>query len=76
MADRNAGETGATATHRKRRWLIPLIFIPFIAVLWVPFFNKAEPSLAGVPFFYWYQLMWIAISAALTIAVYLATEKE
>jgi hypothetical protein len=71
MADRET-----TTTGRKRRWLIPVIFVPFIAVLWVPFFNVTEPTLAGVPFFYWYQLMWIGISAALTIAVYLLTEKE
>lgn len=62
--------------HQKRRWLIPVIFVPFIAVLWVPFFNTAEPALAGIPFFYWYQLMWICISAVLTIVVYFATEKE
>jgi len=64
------------ARPRKRRWLIPLIFLPFPAVLWVPFFNSAEPELAGVPFFYWYQLLWILVSAALTITVYLATDKE
>lgn len=65
-----------TRTGRKRRWLIPVIFVPFIAVLWVPFFNTTEPALGGVPFFYWYQLMWIGISAVLTITVYLLTEKE
>ncbi|HUD50545.1 DUF3311 domain-containing protein [Parvibaculum sp.] len=64
------------ARPRKRRWLVPLIFLPIPAVLWVPFFNSTEPSLAGVPFFYWYQLLWILISAALTICVYLATDKE
>ncbi|MDR3499323.1 MAG: DUF3311 domain-containing protein [Parvibaculum sp.] len=58
----------------KRRWLIPLIFIPFVATLWVPFYDTIEPALAGVPFFYWYQLMWIAISALLTVIVYFATE--
>jgi hypothetical protein len=76
MADKDATETSVTGPRRQRRWLIPLIFIPFIAVLWVPFFNSTEPTLAGVPFFYWYQLLWILISAALTITVYLATEKE
>lgn len=71
MADK-----GTTRTGHKRRWLIPVIFVPFIAVLWVPFFNTTEPALGGVPFFYWYQLMWIGISAVLTIAVYFLTEKE
>jgi hypothetical protein len=55
----------------KRRWIVPVIFLPFIAVLWVPFFNTLDPALWGIPFFYWYQLAWIVIGAALTIIVYL-----
>ncbi|MFZ2467443.1 MAG: DUF3311 domain-containing protein [Parvibaculum sedimenti] len=69
MADENND-----ARPHKRRWLVPLIFLPFPAMLWVPFFNSAEPALAGIPFFYWYQLLWIALGAVLTIAVYFATE--
>ena len=63
---------------RRRRianWLTPLIFIPFIAVLWVPFYNQLEPELWGIPYFYWYQLGWILLSAALTIFVYLVGER-
>ena len=44
---------------------------PSIAVLWVPFYNRIEPSLGGIPFFYWYQLAWVLIGAALVLAVYL-----
>ena len=40
-------------------WSRILLLIPFVAVLWVPFYNRAEPSLAGFPFFYWYQLLWV-----------------
>jgi hypothetical protein len=40
----------------------------------VPFYNSAEPYLAGVPFFYWYQLLWVLIGAGLTAIVYFATE--
>jgi hypothetical protein len=29
----------------------------------------------GVPFFYWYQLLWVLISAVITAVIYLATEK-
>jgi len=46
----------------------------FIAVLWPPFYNKAEPYVAGIPFFYWYQLLWVIISAVFTAIVYLATD--
>ncbi len=40
-------------------------------MLWVPSFNSLEPELAGIPFFYWYQLAWIFIGAAIVLAVYL-----
>lgn len=58
------------------RWLTPIIFIPFVAVLWVPFYNKLEPELWGVPYFYWYQLGWILLSAVLIIIVYLLGEER
>ena len=35
-------------------WL--LLLVPFIGLLWVPFYHSMEPSLFGFPFFYWYQL--------------------
>jgi hypothetical protein len=54
----------------------PLLVVPFIGTLWVPFFNAVEPTVAGIPFFYWYQFLWIGISAALTAFVYFATRKE
>ena len=56
-------------------WWYVLLIIPFVALLWVPSYNSAEPMWAGVPFFYWYQLLWVIISAAITAVVYFATEK-
>ena len=52
-----------------------LLLLPFIGLLWVPFYNFAEPSLFGFPFFYWYQLAWVVIASALTAIVYFATER-
>ncbi len=51
-------------------WARLLLLIPFIAVLWVPFYNSAEPTWIGVPFFYWYQLLWIITGAAIIAIVY------
>ena len=51
-------------------WARLLLLIPFIAVLWVPFYNSVQPTLAGVPFFYWYQLLWIILGAVVIIIVY------
>lgn len=48
-----------------------LLVIPFVALLWVSSYAKAKPTLFGFPFFYWYQLLWVLISAALTIVAYL-----
>ena len=50
-----------------------LLVLPFIGMLWTPFYNHVEPRLGGVPFFYWYQFLWVLIGAALTGFVYLAT---
>jgi Protein of unknown function (DUF3311) len=51
-------------------WARLLLLIPFVAVLWVPFYNSVEPTLSGVPFFYWYQLLWIILGAVIIAIVY------
>jgi hypothetical protein len=53
-----------------KSWLRWLLVIPFIAVLWVPFYNSVEPSLGGIPFFYWYQLLWVLVSSVLIFFIY------
>jgi hypothetical protein len=55
-------------------WWYLLLLIQFIAVLWPPFYNRAEPYFIGIPFFYWYQLLWVILGAILTAIVYFATE--
>jgi hypothetical protein len=47
-----------------------LLLLPFIGLLWVPFYNFQEPALWGFPFFYWYQLAWVPISSVLIWLVY------
>jgi hypothetical protein len=47
-----------------------LLIIPLIGTLVPPFFNKATPRLGGIPFFYWYQLLWIPIAVTVTLVVY------
>jgi hypothetical protein len=64
--------------HSEKRsgwsWWYLLFIVQFIAVLWPPFYNSAAPSWAGIPFFYWYQMLWVIIGAILTAIVYFATE--
>jgi hypothetical protein len=56
-------------------WWYLLFILQFIGVLWPPFYNSAKPYWQGVPFFYWYQMLWVIVSAVLTALVYFATKK-
>jgi Protein of unknown function (DUF3311) len=56
-------------------WWYLLFIIQFIAVLWPPFYNRVAPAWMGVPYFYWYQMLWVLISALLTAIVYFATRR-
>ena len=73
MADDAATNTNGGRTRTGRRAVYLLLLIPFVALLWVPFYATATPQVAGIPFFYWYQLLWILISTALTGVVYAVT---
>jgi hypothetical protein len=55
-------------------WWYLLFLLQFALVLWPPLYNSAEPLWAGIPFFYWYQLLCVVIGAVLTAIVYFATE--
>lgn len=50
-----------------------LLAVPFVATLVPPFYARRTPELWGFPFFYWYQIAWIVISAFIVWLVYLAT---
>jgi hypothetical protein len=54
-------------------WWYLLFLVQFVAVLWPPFYNSIEPSWHGVPFFYWFQMLWVLLSALLNAVVYFAT---
>jgi Protein of unknown function (DUF3311) len=60
---------------RKFRFIRLLLLVPFLALIWVPFYDRALPSLAGIPFFYWYQLLWIPLGSLLLLAVYFAERR-
>jgi len=53
-----------------------LLLLPFVGLLWVPFFNVTEPSLFGFPFFYWYQLAWVPLSSLITWYVWIGVKKD
>ena len=60
----------ARTTKRKFHPILLLLLIPFIALCWPAFYNMTDPQLFSIPFFYWYQLAWIVITAIITAVVY------
>ena len=66
------GDRAARKFHPVYLW----VAVPFIALLWVPIFNRVEPTLFGIPFFYWYQALGTLLGAACLVPVYRHVQKE
>jgi hypothetical protein len=40
-----------------------LLIAPCLLAIAVPLFNSQAPTLLGVPFFYWFQMLMVLVSA-------------
>ena len=77
--ERARGMMGESMSEQSRRrtgwsWWYLLFVVQVAAVIWPPLYNRIEPTWIGMPFFYWYQLIWVIVGAVLTAVVYFATE--
>jgi len=77
-----SGGAAGTETGGRRRvsplrrlWYL-LLVVQFPAVLVPSFYARETPMVWGIPFFYWYQLLWVIIAALLTLIVYLFTRER
>jgi Na+/melibiose symporter-like transporter len=62
---------------RPAYWISGVLLVVAVVVpLLVPTYAKADPHLWGFPFFYWYQLLWVLISAVITALVYFKTKSR
>jgi hypothetical protein len=68
---RAVGREGSEPRPQGRRWAFLLFLLPVAAVVYPPLYNHRHPSLAGVPFFVWYQLAAVVFGAVVTGVVYL-----
>jgi len=59
-----------------QRASLVLLLVPFVGLLWIPFYNSTTPDFVGIPFFYWYLLLWLPLSTALTAVVYFANRAK
>jgi uncharacterized membrane protein AbrB (regulator of aidB expression) len=49
---------------------------PFVAMMWVGSYAKSDPAFIGIPFFYWYQMLWVIIATALTMLAYKLWQRD
>lgn len=58
-------------------WLVGvLLLIPIVTPLLVNTYARSEPELAGFPFFFWYQFLWIPLAAAITYTCYRIVSRQ
>jgi len=58
--------------RKNRNYLLLLLLLPFIVLLIPPIYNYPQPAFIGIPFFYWFQLLVIVLTAILTASIYFA----
>jgi uncharacterized membrane protein len=82
-------EEGCTLSHTSPaatdpRWkLTPtkivvaiLLLVGIVVPLLVSTYDSIEPRLFGFPFFYWYQLLWVFLAAAICGVCYFLLQRE
>ena len=57
---------------KKYSWLLLLLGVPFVVLLFPSFYNFEQPTLIGIPFFYWFQMLWVVIVSLITAVLYRA----
>ena len=62
--------------HAKYVLLALMILIPSFVNLGVPIYNREYPELIGLPFFYWFQTLWLFASAGFYLAFTYIKGKE
>jgi hypothetical protein len=56
--------------------LIVVILLPAVVLpLWVPLYDKTDPTLFGFPFFFWIQFALILMSAVLTVIAFSLSQR-
>ena len=62
------------SADRARPAAVAIVYALFLVItvvtLWVPLYNRVEPAWHGIPFFYWFQVAWIVVTAFATVLAY------
>jgi hypothetical protein len=58
------------ATRSGSKWWLLLLLLPYVGLLFPSIYSRIDPTLLGIPFFIWYQFLWVFITVAITATVY------
>lgn len=67
-SDRNRARTDKSPWN----WLL---LLPLLVTLYPPLYNRRDPVLFGIPFFYWYQLAAVVVGVLSTVVVLRRTSR-
>jgi hypothetical protein len=67
---------GPRTSNRRGNWARILLLVPFVALLVPNFYAHGEPRLSGIPFFVWYQFLWVILGVCITGLVYALNRDE
>lgn len=83
MSEGSPGESTTQSSGRKvlrstrrQRWAFSLFALPIAAVVAPVVYSRIQPSLAGVPFFVWYQFAAVVFGGLVTAVVYVLRGPE
>ena len=57
-------------SNRSRTGWKLLLVLPYLGLCFPQVYARATPELFGFPFFYWYQFLWVVLTAGLLGLVY------
>ena len=71
-SSRAGAPRGPSGRSSRAPWaLVAVLLAPAIVVpLWVPLYDRDDPTFAGFPFFYWFQFALILCAVVLTVSAY------
>lgn len=77
MLQKESGDRARQPVVTPGRVVVGLcLVIPFAALLCVDSYAQTDPTFIGIPFFYWYQMLWVVISSVLTCLAYVLVRRE
>ena len=64
------------ASPSRGLWILICVLLipPVVLPLWVPLYDKTDPTLNGWPFFFWFQMALILFATVMTVIAFLISQ--